>query len=186
MRVLAATTEGHLARFFSATVELGLLEVGQAVGLSSPQIANRALLFQCLRISRRRPRTTIALQQPEPLTVAAASPEACYISGSGSRRVREADTVFSHQVKLLRADNLPQAKLTPKVLEAPLRIACAELCSASCCRIPGRMMSPHSVQVACRLQSVITGSATSSRKESLLEARAVRCLGSSLGSAGVS
>jgi len=64
-------------RFFSATVELGLLEVGQAVGL-----------------------TTIALQQPEPLTVAAASPE----------------------VKLLRADNLPQAKLTPKVLEA-LRLA---------------------------------------------------------------
>lgn len=64
-------------RFFSATVELGLLEVGQAVGL-----------------------TTIALQQPEPLTVTAASPE----------------------VKLLRADNLPQAKLTPKVLEA-LRLA---------------------------------------------------------------
>ncbi|CAE7650821.1 PDPK1 [Symbiodinium pilosum] len=60
-------------RFFSSTVELGLLEAGQLVGL-----------------------TSVALQQPEPLTVTTASPE----------------------VKLLRADNLPQAKLTPKVLEA--------------------------------------------------------------------
>ena len=61
----------------------------------------------------------------------AASPEACCIR-CGSLCARQSDAVVSHdQVKLLRADNLPQAKLTPKVLEALLRMGCAELCSAS-------------------------------------------------------